>query len=407
MRKAFLVWRHTYRRSVLHPAFLLFTFGLPIAYAVAAGIAAYFINKAGEGDARPIGYVDMSGQLISADAWQPADPTTRTVNMLAYDDEAEAEDALKAGTIQAYYVVAPDYVASGYVTEVSVGDVKTRVRAQVRSFLRESLLRETPPDRRARIADGGYVFHRSLNDQREMTFQIALQWGVAAAVLVAFYFINISSTSDMLHALNEEVWGNTIEITLTSLTVEQLLAGKVAGVVSAGLTQFTAWALGAGAPTFAVLQLLALGGIELSFAPLWGTLALCLVLLFPAYVMNAAGIVIINAVTDLAGRGEQLASLLLSLGSIITGPLALIAISAPDNRLAVALSIIPFTSPMIMVVRFVQVAVPAWQITLAIALVWGATILSIPVAARMYRATWLMAGQKSWARSLWLAITDR
>ena len=90
MRKAFLVGWHTYRRSVLHPAFLLFTFGLPIAYAIAAGIAAYFINKADEGDARPIGYVDMSGQLISAGAWQPADPTTRAVNMLAYDDQAEA-----------------------------------------------------------------------------------------------------------------------------------------------------------------------------------------------------------------------------------------------------------------------------------------------------------------------------
>ncbi|MEK7312241.1 MAG: hypothetical protein AAB382_09725, partial [Chloroflexota bacterium] len=115
----------------------------------------------------------------------------------------------------------------------------------------------------------------------------------------------------MLHALNEEVWGNTIEITLTSLTVEQLLAGKVGGGLGGPDS-----VCGTGVPTLAVLHLLALGGIELSFAPLWGTLALCLALLFPAYVMNAAGIVIVNAVTDLAGRGEQLASLLLSLGSI-------------------------------------------------------------------------------------------
>lgn len=407
MNKTLLIWRRTYRRSVLHPAFLLFTFGLPAVYVVAAAIAAYFIVKAAEGDQRPIGYVDESGALIAAEAWQPGNPDERVVEMLRFDSEGEAGNALRAGTIQAYYVVAPDYMASGSVTEVSAGNVADRVRDQARAFLREGLLRSTPAAHRVRIALGARVLHRSLDDQREMIFQLALQWGAAAAVISAFYLTNLTTSSDMLHVLNEETWGGTIEIALTSATPAQLLAGKIGGVVSAGLTQFAVWALGAGAPTLVALRLLALGGIELSFAPLWATLALCLALLLPAYVVNSATIAIVTSITDLAGRGEQIVSLVMSFGGVIIGPLTLIAVSAPDNSLAVALSLFPFTSATVMVARFVQVEVPAWQIALAVGLAWGWMIFSVFAAARLYRAAWLMAGQGHWLKSAWLAMIGK
>jgi ABC-2 type transport system permease protein len=407
MRKTLFIWWQTYTRSVLHPAFLMFTVGLPLAAVVLGGLTAYFILKAQEGDRRAIGIVDRSGALAPAIGWRPSDGAGKAVEMRAYANEAEAEQALQAGGIQAFYVVAPDYVDSGSVTEVSAGGVANRVRDQVQAYLKEGLLQATSLERRARITQGTTLLHRSLADQRELTLQLGLQWGVAAFVLAAFYFINTASSSDMLYALREEEEQGTIEIALTSVRVPELLAGKVMGVVSAGLTQFIAWAAGASVLAFIGLQVLGMGRLDVSLEPVGATLALCLALLLPAYVMNATGVVIVSALTDLAGRGEQVVGLAMNFAGVLTGPLTFIAITAPDNSLSIVLSLLPITSPMVMVTRFVQVAVPAWQVAVSIALVWSTMLFNIFLAARIYRARWLMSGQKHWLRAARLALTEK
>jgi ABC-2 type transport system permease protein len=385
MPKSLLIAWQTYTRSVLHPAFLMFTLGLPLAAVLVASGAAYFILKSQEGDRRAIGVVDLSGALTPAADWFAAGTAGRAVEMNTYADEAGAAAALGAGHIQAFYVVAADYLASGRVAESSAAGVADRVRDQVRRYLREGLLKATSPENRARITQGTTLLHRSLVDRREMTLQLGLQWGVAAFVLAAFYFINAASSSDMLYALREEEEQGTIELALTSATVPELVAGKVMGVVAAGLTQFAAWAAGAIAigVVLAILLAVNLGSIAVSLEPLGTTLALCLALLLPAYVMNATAVVIVSAVTDLAGRGEQVISLVTNLIGVLTGPLTFVAVSAPDHPLSVVLSLLPITAPMVMVTRFVQVAVPGWQIALSIALVWSTMLVNILLAARV------------------------
>jgi hypothetical protein len=60
---------------------------------------------------------------------------------------------------------------------------------------------------------------------------------------------------------------------------------------------------------------------------------------------------------------------------------------------------------MIMVTRYVQVVVPPWQIWLALGLVWALTVFNILIAARIYRATWLLTGERNPARALWRVVT--
>ena len=404
MRKIRLIWWQTYLRSVRHPAFLLFTLGVPGFLMVMGGAAAYFIFEALQGDRRPAAVVDPAGLLVPAESWTPANQFDRIVALETLPGEAQAAAALQAGTIQAYYVVPPDYVSGGVVAEVAGGPVSERVREQVRGYLAEGLLKATSAERRRRIAEGTTLLHRSLADQREMSFQLGFQWGSIVFVLAAFYFINSSSTSDMLGALREEEEKKTIEISLTSATVEQLLAGKVAGIISAGLTQFAVWAAGAAGLTALAWWALKAPGITLAAGPLAAALALCLALLLPAYVMSVTGVIVISSIAGLAGRGEQVASLVTSLLGTLAGPLAFIAVSSPDNPLVILFSILPITSPMVMTIRFLQVIVPAWQLALAIGLVWGLMIFNVAAGARVYRAKWLMSGQKNRLRAAWQAL---
>ncbi|HNF42401.1 MAG TPA: ABC transporter permease, partial [Ferruginibacter sp.] len=76
------------------------------------------------------------------------------------------------------------------------------------------------------------------------------------------------------------------------------------------------------------------------------------------------------------------------------------AISNPSSPLAVWTSIIPFSSPIVMMARVpfgVPNTVPIWQLALSMALLIGGFMLTTWFAARIYRTGILMYGKKpSW-----------
>src|SRR3546814_99957 len=78
-------------------------------------------------------------------------------------------------------------------------------------------------------------------------------------------------------------------------------------------------------------------------------------------------------------------------------------ITNPDSPLLFWLSLIPFTSPVSMMVRL-PFGVPAWQIILSMALLVGGFAFSVWAAARIYRTGILMYGKKASFRELgkWL-----
>lgn len=404
MRKTFLIWRQTFLANVRHPAFLTFTLGLPGMLVAVSLATAYFISAAINGDRRPAAVVDPAGVLTPAAAWQPSQPPADAPPLINLPDESGALARLRAGSLQAYYLIPSDYLAGGQVTEVSSGQTNGRLDELIKRYLAEGLLKATPAERRQRISAGATLLHRSLSDQRENTFQEGFQWGLVAFVLTAFYFVNSSSTSDMLGVMREEKTRHTIEISLTSSSVEQLLTGKAAGLISGGLAQFAIWAAAAACITAVTWWTLRLPPVNLAAGPLVEALGLCLALLVPAYIMSVTGTVVVGALVNLAGRGEQLANLLASLAGTLAGPLALAAFSSPDNPVIVLFSLLPFTSPLVMVVRFMQVVVPAWQLALAAGLVWGLMIINLLAGARLYRASWLADGSRNWLRAAWLAL---
>jgi ABC-2 type transport system permease protein len=76
-------------------------------------------------------------------------------------------------------------------------------------------------------------------------------------------------------------------------------------------------------------------------------------------------------------------------------------LAAPDAPFSVVLSLFPFTSPILMVVRMAATEVPAWQVLLAFALLAAAFVGMIALAARIYRVGILMYGKRATLRDLW------
>ena len=80
--------------------------------------------------------------------------------------------------------------------------------------------------------------------------------------------------------------------------------------------------------------------------------------------------------------------------------IALYAFRAPDSSVAFWGSIIPFTSPIVLISRL-PFGVPAWEIILSVALLVGTFVLCAWASAKIYRVGILMFGKKSTFKDLW------
>lgn len=406
MPKALLIARRTWLQSVRHPAFLAFTVGLPASLIALIALGGLLTAQFLFSDHRPIGYVDGTGILPDANAWLTHHADSNNVPMQLFATEADAKRAYAAGELQAYYVVDANYVSTGYVKQVSTGLSALRVQAQFEAFLRDGLMQSVSPNYRDRIANGTTLLHRSLLTGNEATLQNYLQWAVATFVVLAFWLINATSSSDALYALHDEENQNTIETSLTSASPAQLIAGKALGVVAAGFTQFAAWGGLAAIILGLVLASLARSGIDLSLGPIWSILGLSLALSLPGFAMNVTGLILFSALAELAGRGERVVWAVINFSALLAGPLTYAALRAPDHPASVILSLLPFSAPLVMVARYAQVTVPGWQVALSLVFVWGSALFNILFVARAYRAKWLMSGQKDWRKALKLAFTQ-
>ena len=80
--------------------------------------------------------------------------------------------------------------------------------------------------------------------------------------------------------------------------------------------------------------------------------------------------------------------------------IAFYAFKAPDSQLAFWGSMIPFTSPMVMLAR-IPFGVPAWELALSIGLLLITFIVFAWISARIYKVGILVSGKKSTFKDLW------
>ena len=109
------------------------------------------------------------------------------------------------------------------------------------------------------------------------------------------------------------------------------------------------------------------------------------------------------AIGSAVEQQQEAQSLLLPLMLPIIGAFAAMqgVLASPDSSAAVALSLVPFLSPVLMVARVAVTDVPLWQIGLSLALLVGAFLGAIWVSARIYRVGILSYGKKPTLADLW------
>jgi len=272
----------------------------------------------------------------------------------------------------------------------------------------------------------------SLSEEGEKNSSSVATSIIGGACAVMIYIMMLIYGTQVMRGVMEEKTNRIIEVIISSVKPFQLMLGKIIGVALVGLTQFLLWIvltvglLTAGSailgqspkqtaesavssrvssvPTVsaggreAMERKLATGGPAANIMAAIDTLNLPLIIscflfyFLGGYLLYSALFGAIGAAVDNETETQQFMFPIM-LPIIASIAFAQFVVRDPDGPLAFWTSMIPFTSPVIMMVR-IPFGVPGWQLALSMVLLVLGFIGTIWLAARIYRVGILMYGKK-------------
>ena len=205
------------------------------------------------------------------------------------------------------------------------------------------------------------------------------------------YFVIMLYGMNVARSIIEEKTSRVFEVMLATIRPEEMMAGKILGVGSVGLTQIGIW----------LAAVLIFGS---SFAAKLGAANLHIGLTTPQiiyfFIYFTLGYAFYSSIAAALGAMTNSEQELQQLNMFLVLPLAVCFIvmhsvlTSPDNTLARVLALIPPFTPLIMYLR-VSLGHPApWEIVLSIALTSASIYAIIWVTSRIYRVGVLMYGKR-------------
>ena len=272
----------------------------------------------------------------------------------------------------------------------------------------------------------------SESGEEQKTFtEISMMIGIFSGILIYFFIFLFGS--QVMRGVIEEKTSRIIEVIISSVKPFQLMMGKIIGIALVGLTQLMLWIV----LTFTIVSI-----FQVSFAdklpanntemfssnnPLqqidadknmnldnekinevfeaifsidYATIIFSFIFFFLAgYLLYAALFAAIGSAVDSEADTQQF-MLPITIPLIFSIVMAQAIIQNPDGPLAFWLSIIPLTSPIIMMIR-IPFGVPAFELLLSMILLILGFIGTTWMAAKIYRTGILMYGKKVNYKELW------
>jgi ABC-2 type transport system permease protein len=411
MKKTLLVLRHEVITILSSRSFLLVSFGIPLLSTLiflvvsrisksstASSVVSQIFTTQQEMKKNE-GYVDQAGIIKQLPEGYSAE------QYIAFSDEASARRALEEDQIAAYYVVPPDYVAKGQL--VYIRPDFNPMSAAGKSFMFERLLHINLLEGNVSLVDqvnGPLKLEtKSLAPAPQREESNMLTFWIPYAVTMIFYIVILGAASLLLSSVTKEKENRTIEILMASATPGQLLAGKIIGLGLVGLFQAALWVgtgygiLGKGTSMF---NLSTAFKLPVEFL-IWGAVFFILGYAVYASLMAGLGALVPNM------REASQATMVVIFPLIVPMFLMNILIEAPHGPVSTALSLIPFTAPVVMMTRLSAGGVPWWQPPVAAVLLVFTVVLVVRAVSGMFRAQTILSGQPFNIRKFLLALVGK
>ncbi len=412
-----LIIKREFISKVRNKSFIVMTFVSPIIFVAVAALIGYLSSMKTE--VKHIGIHDESGMFVNE---------FKNTESYKYHDVSKIDPKLlKDSVSQANYegvLFIPkkdnlkDYEkAIEYVSEdsPSLGFI-----ASTESKLSEKLLRKNLSSQgvdtvlldKSKIDVTMHLTKASGEETVKGLNEMKVAIGSVFGYLIMMFIIIYGNM--VMRSVIEEKTSRIIEIIISSIKPIQLMMGKIIGTTLAGILQFVIWAIVGGillvianfvfglntsTPTTEMaVEASKLADFQLYFAeflklPLASMLIYFLIYFIGGYFLYISLYAAIGAAVDNETDTQQFmfpVIMPLMLGVYIG---FFTVMNEPHGTVATIFSMIPFTSPIVMLMR-IPFGVPFYEIALSIALLFATFIAIVWVASKIYRVGILMYGKK-------------
>src|SRR5690554_3304587 len=425
MKKIFLIIKREYLSRVKKKSFLIVTFLVPLLFlGMWGGVVALSIQDSGSTSTV---YVIDDSDLIFNDLTDSESLVFEKATRSADEEKSYLQES------QFLLIIPQDIVESQKLNLLSSQKasifVQGEISNQVNNILRKILLTNAGIDIQTldNIQPNVKVTSLEITEQGEQESNAGIAMGIGMFSSIMIYLTLFIYGAQVMRGVIEEKNNRVVEIIISSVKPFQLMLGKIVGIGLVGLTQFLLWIVLSG-------SLLTIGGLIISnqmpdafsaedmssislsvpssaafaqqdtlLGDVQGTLAgidfpyliTCFLIFFiGGYLLYSALFAAVGSAVDSETETQQF-MLPITMPLLFTYIMSFgVLIRDPHGPLAFWLSMIPFTSPIAMMVR-VPFGVPLWQLSLSIVLLIAGFILTTWIASRIYRVGILMYGKKA------------
>ena len=329
-----------------------------------------------------------------------------------------------------------------YSYEQSTMEIDGAITRQVRNIIENEKLKRYDIENLDRIMAevqtkvnlSTYRIDESTGEEKESSS--VLSYGIAFVFGMMIYMFIFLYGGMVMQGVIQEKTSKVLEIMVSSVKPFELMFGKIVGIALVALTQLAIWIvlLAAGSMVVGNLmtpdisadaaQMAAMGmdtsamveGMSSDSTAMLGMLSdltFILKLMFSftlffigGYLLYAAMFAAVGSAVDNEADTQQL-QLPISMPLILGFVVMYSAINDPNGPIAFWFSLIPFTSPIVMMARL-PYGVPMWELVLSLVLLYGTFIGMVWIAGKIYRVGIFMYGKKpSWKdMAKWITYKD-
>ncbi len=461
LHKLGIVIQREYLNKVKKKSFLLITFLTPLLFAGIAILPSLIMYGTKE-QAKQVGVVDRSGIVLpyleSGEVLAYKDlGAGADVDAIKGDLGAAGIDILL--TISPLDSVSKSVTADTYSVKPlgmdSSSSIESRINDAVEAYRIDSYGIENLEEIMHSVHSNVHVHSYTISESgEEKISESGVYMAISMILGMALYMFIALFSGMVMSSVIEEKSSRVVEVLVSSVKATELMFGKIIGVALVALTQFLLWivltvlllavaggiigkdkimgmmqdesttemmqqmataegihpgdlslgetlpaaadstAVAAGEPSSMSVIMSTLGNIDL------GQIIISFLVYFIfGYLLYASLFAAIGSAGENEGDTTQLqipVTIPLMLGFFI----ALYAFKAPDSSLVFWGSMIPFTSPIVMLAR-IPFGVPGWELALSMVLLVVTFALCAWASAKIYKVGILMYGKKSTFKDLW------
>ena len=427
-----LIIQREFNERVRKKSFIISTILMPVLM-IALMVAPALIMEYSKGEQKRIAVIDPSG-LVAPQLTSDEELRFETTDLTPDEARRQLTDRFGVLVIGADILQNPGNVRL-YANSSSSMTVESNITGQIEKILETEKLKAYDIENLDRILDevktsvSLQTFRNDKSQEEDAQAQSSTVATVAGYILgfVLYMFLLIYG-SMVMQSVIEEKNNRVLEVMVSSVRPFDLMLGKILGVAAVAVVQVLIWgvlivaagafvlphlmpaeamagvqALQQGAPDAA-----AMGGMDPEAMQALAAVTdlgyilrifVCLLLfVFGGYLLYSAMFAAVGSAVDNVQDASQL-QMPITLPIILALLMMLAVIKDPNSQMAFWFSVIPFTSPVVMMAR-IPYDIPLWEILLSLVVLYASFAAMVWFAAKIYRVGIFMYGKKPTLKEL-------